>query len=198
MSQAEVSLFPSNRAALSGVQLQGQKRRRSQDQRPKRIPKLDSADSSALEYTSPLLLWCTSGQYWPSSEGSVCRASSRWVCLLLAFVTLGHSKAYGTRTTRVKKKWTTTTKTGQTLIIKSDQTTLCIGRGVRTVLVGFCAAHVAPLIPLMRGDLARPRMSTATRDERSSSDHVSIRAQKVGNARAKRIGHIGGICFCKR
>ena len=49
---------------------------------------LASAGNSAPEYISPLLLWCTSGQYWPSSEGPVRRASSRWVCLLLAFVTL--------------------------------------------------------------------------------------------------------------
>ena len=46
---------------------------------------------SALEYITPLLLRCTSGQYWPSSEGRFYRASSRWVCLLLAFVTLDHS-----------------------------------------------------------------------------------------------------------
>ena len=92
MFRAEVSLFPSYRPALSGVQLQGHKRRRSRDRRPKRIPGLDSAGNSALEYISPLLLWCTSGQYWPSSEGPVCRASSRWVCLLLAFVTLGPPK----------------------------------------------------------------------------------------------------------
>ena len=38
--------------------------------------------------------------------------------------------------------------------IKSDQSTLIIGRPVRTVPVGVGAAHVAPL---MRGDLARPQ-----------------------------------------
>ena len=89
MFRAEVSLFPSYRPALSGVQLQGHKRGRSRDRRPKQIPGLDSAGDSALEYISSLLLWCTSGQYGPSSKGLVCRASSRWVCLLLAFVTLG-------------------------------------------------------------------------------------------------------------
>ncbi|EJK47577.1 hypothetical protein THAOC_33693, partial [Thalassiosira oceanica] len=49
----------------------------------------ERADNSALEYTSPLPPWCTSGQYWPSPDGPVYRASSRWVSCFLASVTLG-------------------------------------------------------------------------------------------------------------
>ena len=52
MGRAEVSLFPSYPPALRSVRLQGRKRRRSRDRRPKRIPELDLAGNSALEYLS--------------------------------------------------------------------------------------------------------------------------------------------------
>ncbi|EJK63911.1 hypothetical protein THAOC_15405 [Thalassiosira oceanica] len=89
MSRTEVSFTPCNYGALSGVQLRGQNCRRSRDRRPRRMPESEQADDSDLEYTSPLPPWCTSGQYWPSSDGPVYRASSRWVSCFLAFVTLG-------------------------------------------------------------------------------------------------------------
>ncbi|EJK66632.1 hypothetical protein THAOC_12434, partial [Thalassiosira oceanica] len=53
------------------------------------MPESESADDSGLEYTPPLYPWCTSGQYWPSSDGPVYRASSRWVSCFTAFVTRG-------------------------------------------------------------------------------------------------------------
>ncbi|EJK71556.1 hypothetical protein THAOC_06987 [Thalassiosira oceanica] len=46
------------------------------------MPESETADNSALEYTPPLSPWCTSGQYWPSSDGPVYRASSRLMSLL--------------------------------------------------------------------------------------------------------------------
>ncbi|EJK51256.1 hypothetical protein THAOC_29586 [Thalassiosira oceanica] len=53
------------------------------------MPESERADDSGLEYTPPLPPWCTSGQYWPSPDGPLCRASSRWVSCFLASVTLG-------------------------------------------------------------------------------------------------------------
>ncbi|EJK59667.1 hypothetical protein THAOC_20075, partial [Thalassiosira oceanica] len=47
-----------------------------------------SAVNSGLEYTPPLPPWCTSGQYWPSPDGPVYRASTRWVSCFTAFGTL--------------------------------------------------------------------------------------------------------------
>ncbi|EJK52021.1 hypothetical protein THAOC_28750, partial [Thalassiosira oceanica] len=56
------------------------------------MPESETADNSALEYIPPLTPWCTSGQYWPSSDGPVYRASSRWVYCFTAFVTRGRPK----------------------------------------------------------------------------------------------------------
>lgn len=58
-----------NCAVFSSVQLWGQKGWWSGSQRPKQMLESDSSGNSSLEWTSPLLLWCTSsGQYWPSSK----------------------------------------------------------------------------------------------------------------------------------
>ncbi|EJK77833.1 hypothetical protein THAOC_00306 [Thalassiosira oceanica] len=89
MSRTEASFSTCNCAALSGVQLRGQNRRSSRDRRPSRMPESETANNSGLEYTPPLSPWCTSGQYWPSSDGPVYRASSRWVSCFTAFVTRG-------------------------------------------------------------------------------------------------------------
>ncbi|EJK49028.1 hypothetical protein THAOC_32133 [Thalassiosira oceanica] len=70
MSRTEVSFSPYDCAALSGVQLRGQNRQSSRDRRPWRMPESESAVDSGLEYTPPLPPWCTSGQYWPSSDWS--------------------------------------------------------------------------------------------------------------------------------
>ena len=58
------------------------------------MPGLASADNSAVEYTSLLLLRCTSGQYWPSSEGRFYRALSRWVFAGAPALTASRDKAY--------------------------------------------------------------------------------------------------------
>ncbi|EJK70824.1 hypothetical protein THAOC_07787, partial [Thalassiosira oceanica] len=60
------------------------------------MPESELADNSDLEYTPLLPPWCTSGQYWPSSDGPVYRASSRWFFCFTAFVTRGQPwKAFG-------------------------------------------------------------------------------------------------------
>ncbi|EJK64382.1 hypothetical protein THAOC_14885, partial [Thalassiosira oceanica] len=70
MLRTEVSFSSCNYAALSSVQLRGQNRRCSRYRRRRRTAKSEPADNSALDYTSALPPWCTSGQYWPSPDVS--------------------------------------------------------------------------------------------------------------------------------